>query len=736
MIFATKHRKLVLFLFSIITIFFGYKLTNISFGHDMDDFFDKKEEVYLFNKDFFSQFKEVLPNNVIIGIKKQEKIDYELIVKIDSLASRLKQNSFIKDVYSITNQQLVVFSSFGTLPYSVLNLETKEDFDLSFKELDSLPDIKNKYISEDKKSSVFYLEIQDSLPIDSLLVLKSQVEKLASDLLIGKIVFVNTIHNNHLITTKIKKDTQRMISIAFFLIIIILLYFFRSLAGIFIPFVIVVSSIIWVMGTIAAFGVHLNVLTVAIPVIVGVISLSDVIHIISRYSEEKSTDKLLKIKVTQKDILKAIVLTTLTTSIGFLSLANSNIKVFTEFALYTAVGVFYAFVLAYFILPILLYSSKKITLHNTLERLTPTKIHTKPVLVITVICFIIIGIGISKVKHDNYVFENLNKKDDISQVMNFMEKEMYGIRDITLTVSVPNLSYNLFDKKILGQLNDIETFIENEYVATIDVGLAARSKQVNRALNGGLPSFYTIPDDEYGVNRIKNKLLKHSNFVRLKSFVNFETNSTFIKTKTKDQGSYKTRELNDELLKFAKQNTPDLDVNFGGTAFIIDETNVNVSEGMIWNLLIIVVLIFLIVSFIFKSIAVGFYSLFPNIIPLLAITAVVGLFGYGMNIATTIVYTIAFGIAVDDTIHFLGRYKIELDNGIKNHQALLNTIKTSGGAIFLTSLVLVTGFGVLITSTFFATFITGLLVCVGMIAALLCDLYLLPVLLLWLKKEK
>ena len=167
-----------------------------------------------------------------------------------------------------------------------------------------------------------------------------------------------------------------MISIAFILIIIILLYFFRSLAGIFIPFTIVVSSIIWILGTIAAFDVNLNVLTVAIPVIVGVISLSDVIHIISRYSEEKSGDKLLKIRMTQKDILKAIILTTLTTSIGFLSLANSNIKVFTEFALFTAVGVFYAFILAYFILPILLFSAKKITLHNTLEKLIPQKIHT------------------------------------------------------------------------------------------------------------------------------------------------------------------------------------------------------------------------------------------------------------------------------------------------------------------------------------------------------------------------
>ncbi|MEN8787608.1 MAG: MMPL family transporter, partial [Flavobacteriales bacterium] len=168
---------------------------------------------------------------------------------------------------------------------------------------------------------------------------------------------------------------------------------------------------------------------------------------------------------------------------------------------------------------------------------------------------------------------------------------------------------------------------------------------------------------------------------------------------------------------------------------IIDETNVNVSNGMIWNLVIIIIFIFFIVSFIFKSISVGFFSLFPNILPLIAITAVVGWFDFGMNIGTTIVYTIAFGIAVDDTIHFLGRYKIELDKGNSNYDSLITTITTSGGAIFLTTLVLVAGFGVLILSSFYANFITGLLVTISLIVALICDLYLLPVLLSWWRKK-
>lgn len=736
MVFATRYRKLVTLLFLIITAFFAYQLSKVEFGHDINDFFDKDEKVYVFNQEFFSNFTEELPNTAMIGIKNEKALSYETMLEVDSFTNELSKISGVQKAFSITNQQLALFSSVGTIPYDVLDLSTKENFDTSFIELDSLQDVKNKFISNDNKSLLIYLIIDDSIPLDSLKLMQQQTDSISSKFTFEQVVFVNNEHNGFLITKKIKSDSNRLILLACILIVLILLYFFRSIVGIVIPFIVVVSSVIWIMGTISMFGFALNVLTIAIPVIVGVISLSDVIHIISRYSEEKTSDKFERIRVTQKDILKAIILTTLTTSIGFLSLSNSNIQVFTEFSIFTAVGVFYAFFLAYFILPVLLFYSKKITLHNTLERLTPQNIWVKPTLIVTGVALVFCILGIIKVKHNNFVYENMGESDEITTVMNFMEKDMYGIRDLTITVVVKDSNASLFDQKILSQLNEIETFAEQEYKATVEVGLATAAKQVNRALNGGFANQFKIPEKDYQIKEVKSKLISNAKLFRLKGFVSRKSNSTFIKTKAKDYGSYDCRKSNERLLAFAKANTPDLDVNFGGNAHIIDETNVNVANGMIVNLLIIVLFLFIIVSIIFKSISIGFFSLFPNILPLIAITAVVGWFDFGMNIGTTIVYTIAFGIAVDDTIHFLGRYKIEIDKGNNNYDSILTTIRTSGGAIFLTTLTLVAGFGVLILSNFYANFITGLLVTISLVVALICDLYLLPVILNWLRKEK
>jgi predicted RND superfamily exporter protein len=357
-------------------------------------------------------------------------------------------------------------------------------------------------------------------------------------------------------------------------------------------------------------------------------------------------------------------------------------------------------------------------------------------LAVTAVVMVLSAIGIAKVKHNNNVYENTREKDEISSIMNFMEHDMYGIRELTLMVSLKDEGQSLFDQNSLQQLDKIEKFVEQNYDATVEVGLATSAKLVNRAINNGNVNAFIIPEEQDKANEIRAQLIKNADKINLKSFVAAKTNSTYIKAKTKDLGSYVNRRKNVKLLAFAKQNSPDLTINFGGNSYIVDETNVNVSEGMIWNLGMIILFIFVIISFNFKSMSIGFFSLFPNILPLIVITAVVGWFNLGMNIATTIVYTIAFGIAVDDTIHFLGRYKIEIDKGVENTLAIQNSMRTSGGAIFLTTLIFVAGFGVLTTSAFYANFMTGLLISIGMIMALLCDLYLLPVILHWLRKGK
>lgn len=733
MLFATRHRKLILFLFLGITGFLGFQLTKIEFGYEMEDFFDRNEKDNQFYQEFFDQFDQTMPNAALMGIENGKKLDYEAFKRIDSFSKQLEQLPEILEVAAVTNLQSVQLNDNDLASTNLLDLSNKERYTNSMHSLDSLPNLNRQFISEKGNSTVIYLVFKDTLDTEQLISLVERMKGIAKPYAFQNTHFIDLDYNNHLIIQKIKRDSTQLMFMALGLIFILLIFFFRSFMGVVIPITIVIGTVVWIMGTVALCGIHINVLTIAIPVIVSVISLSDVIHVISRYAEEKEGDAYARIKATQKDILRAIILTTLTTSIGFLSLANSNIPVFQEFGGFTALGVVYALILAYFVLPILLYYSKGMRVNKTLNRITPKRIWPVPTLLTTAVVGVICALGVMRVHHNNYFYEDLKEDDEVGEILSFVELEMNGLRDLTFAITVKDSNASVFDAGVLGQLDQLERFVENHYPATIEMSLASSVKQINRSLHQGYARFYEIPNDETSMKEVRSVLIKNAGVLKLRSFVSRNKKATFLKTKTRDQGSYTTFALNDSLFQQASALWPDLNVTVTGKAHIIDMTNVNVSEGMIWNLGVIILFIFLLISFVFRSFFVGLFSLLPNILPLLAITATVWLLDFGMNVATTIVYTIAFGIAVDDTIHFLARYKIERESGVDNKKAILNTIQTSGGAIILTTIILVAGFGTLLFSHFYANYITGLLVCIGMIMALLCDLFLLPLVLSWMK---
>lgn len=701
----------------------------------MEDFFDKDEKENQFYKEFFAQFDQELPNGGLIGIQNDSKLDYTFFKELDSFSRQIEALPEIAEVVSVTNLQNIKINEEELVSNQLLDLTSLATYETTKRSLDSIPFQKYQFLSRNDKAVLLYFILADTLEIDSLVALKLEIDELAAQHPFAQNFFIDLDFNNHLLIQKIQKDSARLMGLALALVLFILIFFFRSTMGVIIPITIVVGTVVWIMGTVVLCGIKVNVLTIAIPVIVSVICLSDVIHVISRYAEEKTGDAYAKIKATQKDILRAIILTTITTALGFLSLTTSNIPVFKEFGGFTALGVVYALVLAYFVLPTLLYYSQQIKVSKVLHSITPKRLWAGPTLLITGIFSIACAIGISKVHHNNYFYEDMNEDDEVGHVFLFMEKEMNGLRDLTLAITLKDSTGSVFDSENLKQIEQLEHYVQDHYDAVSEMSIISTVKQVNRSMNNGYALYYRLPEGGAEMKRVRGLLVKNAASLKLRSFVSKDRQATFLKTKTKDQGSYATFKLNDSLDVYVKNNLSNLKVEVSGQAHIVDKTNVNVSEGMIWNLGIIILLIFVMISLIFRSFFIGIFSLLPNILPLLAITAVVGWMEFGMNVATTIVYTIAFGIAVDDTIHFLVRYKIEKEKGLNNKQAVLNSVRTSGGAIILTTIILVAGFGVLITSHFYANYITGLLVCIGMIMALLCDLFLLPLVLTWFKQK-
>ena len=179
-----------------------------------------------------------------------------------------------------------------------------------------------------------------------------------------------------------------------------------------------------------------------------------------------------------------------------------------------------------------------------------------------------------------------------------------------------------------------------------------------------------------------------------------------------------------------------IDCRITGTAFLIDKNMSYLSESMVKGLALSILIVALIIGIIYRSVSIMIISLVPNVFPLIVMGGIMGFLGIELKTSTAIIFTIGFGIAVDDTIHFLGKFKYELLKGKGKLYALKRTYLTTGKAMILTTLILCAGFVLLVMSSFMGTFYLGFLLSITLFVALIADLTLLPVLLLLFYKPR
>ena len=426
---------------------------------------------------------------------------------------------------------------------------------------------------------------------------------------------------------------------------------------------------------------------------------------------------------------------------GFLSLIPSKIQVFIEFGFFTSLGVFYAFSIAYWVLPIFLnkmlsqskHNKLKHALHQKFDVITPKKIYPKVTLIISAILFVLFIWGTLLVQKNSLLHDDMHAKGDSNRAIKSIAYDFYGIRDVSLAITVKDTSKKIIDFDILKKIEKIQSIADSIYGLKIPMSLVTSFSQLNRAKNGGRAEFLVLPTSEKEMSKLWKTVKKDKLDYLFNPIISKDQKSTFIYGKIFDHGSATIANLNNRFTEVVKQEFDELEVTITGGSNVLDQTTSSVTNTMIMSLVIILLAIVLLISIIHKSIKIGLLSIIPNIIPLIALSAVVGWFNLGLSVSTTIVFTIVLGIAVDDTIHFLSRYRIETKKNISKDEAIINCIKTSGGAISLTTIILTLGFGTLIFSDFHSNYLTGLLVTIGLIVAVLCDLFFLPLVLRYLK---
>ena len=744
--------RLVLTALSLLMLFLGYRATKLQFDYDFEKFFPQEDADLVFYQEYRNTFEN--DNDfILIGVENYEGIFQQSFLKqVELFTEELRTLPHLREVISPLEMKYFELGSMG------IGFNQKAYFH---------PDAPELYREDSLRLTAIQEPIAEmvSIPNNSIILVikniqfpsKEESDELATELqalvnsqpfdevhTLGKIMGQKT----YIEVLKVEFLTFMLISI--FVLIVFLIVAYRSAWGVLIPLATVLLAVIGSLGFMELSGTPLNMMTTLLPVIMLVVGMSDVIHLVSKYLEEirMKRDKLTAIRNMLKKVGVATLLTSLTTALGFITLIGVNMEPIQDFGVFTAVGVLLAFVLSILFIPaiFMLIKTPKIVnderLQNGWERglgklFLILSRNRKKVLIIYGLLTVVLLLGASRIQFDYYLMQDLDEHQPLMKDLRFFQKQFGGIRPFEMAI-IPQKEYKVSDFEVMKELEKVTSYLDSTYGVNQLVSPALPYKYLNKILRNGKSDYYKIPKSEKRytflkekIEPFKEKMVDHQLFSETEKIGR-------INGRMVDPGSRTMLERNELLRNFIAEQVDTSIVQFKltGTPAIIDESGRYVSRNIVIGLLIAFAIIALSMGVLFKSIKVALISLVPNIFPILLTAGFIGFAGIDLNMSTAIVFTIAFGIAVDDTIHFLSRYRQEMRMGSSNLIGLRRTFISTGKAIIITTIILLGGFGSLVFSDFLSTFYIGLFVCMTLISAVITDLTLLPMLLLAGKKRK
>ena len=735
----------------LLTLVHLYFISRLKLDYDFESFFP------LGDKDltFYQSFREKFENDndyLLIGFENKSGIfEQAFLQKVDSLSMELDDHKSVVSLATPTKLFNPVLSPAGVFRIPVLHINEPEKYRQDSLRIYEERKWVGSFFSEDGTALALLLKHSPMIqkPEGDSLVLA--IEGLAAKYELSPVFLAGKAKAQGVYIDKMQFELILFLSISVCLVTLFLIVTYRSASNVIVPLVVVMLSVIWILGVMGIFNKPLDVMLVLLPSIMFVVAMSDVVHILTRYIEElrAGLPRLEALKTTLREVGLATFLTSLTTAVGFLTLFTASIRPIREFGLYTAIGVFVAFLLAFSLLPAILIliekppvvdneKNRRRWMHLLMNAFNVILNHYRTIFYVFLLVIVAALIGISKIEINTFLLEDISDDDPLREEFNFFDNRFGGYRPLEIAIQVKDTSRNIFDWEILEQLDKVETYLVDEYEARNIISPLQAVKSLNQAVNGGLAVHYQLPDDLNGQKKIRKNLryLKR-NTEELKLFADDYTTSRFS-GKIKDIGSKMSLERNARLEQFIRSNVDSslVALKITGTSLLIDKNNQYLTQNMMEGLGIAFLVIAVIVALLFRSLRMIIIVLIPNVIPLIVVAAIMGYFGITLKLSTSIIFTIAFGIAVDDTIHFISKLKLELDKGKSLLYALKRTYISTGKAIIVTTIILAGGFLTLILSSFGGTYYTGLLVSLTLVLAVLADLTLLPALLIMFFKKR
>ena len=586
----------------------------------------------------------------------------------------------------------------------------------------------------------------------------------------------------------IKQELVRFTLVSMALTSLILLFFFRSFPTLAFSLLTVIVGVIWCMGILVLLGFKITMFIGLLPPLIVVIGIANCIYLLNKYHEEYRNHEN-QIKALQRVISKvgrAVLFTNLTTAVGFGVFVLTGSSVLQEFGLTAFLAIMAVFLISIILIPVLFSylpaPKERHTKHldykflNTLIDKLAVLVQTrrKAVYASTLVIVALSFIGMAMLKNVGYMVDDISKTDKLYLDLKFFEKNINGVMPFEIVVDTDK-PQGISDVRMLLNIDLLERKLIEYPVFSKPVSISSTMKFLNQAYYDGDPRRYRPPSflDLGSIMEAVPQGKTNANMIN--SLVNEDKSKARISVQMADVGSVRIKELKEEvslladtIFNFRKKttytftdsiiaidlldtlnaiydttyfSTPSVsytaldssnktDLSITGTSVIFLKGNDYLISNLLMSLLIAFLIISLLMASIFKSLRMILISIIPNLIPLLFTAGIMGFFGVNFKPSTVLVFSVAFGIAVDFSIHFLTKYKMELAHSSSIAEAVRKVQKEISTSMIYTAVILFFGFIIFVFSDFGGTIALGLFTALTLLIALLSNLILLPCLLL------
>ena len=781
-----------LFLVSLLMAFFAYPPV---FSYKIAKLLPEDHPVRVNFEDCISKFGKDNDHTMTISVQDSFFFHIDHLKKWDALSKNIEALGGVESVLSVTNVPILFrddsLNTFITKKWYSSDYD-KDSLDIAIQTYKNQSIYSDMLYKEESFSAIMLVvldsEILESNKRNNLIekindLCRSYSSHFGNDIKYSGLPYIRTVHS-----IKVKKEVAKLILLTLLITFCVLFLFFRS----FIP---TVGSIITVIfGVLFSFGIigllqemfgskyEISPLMALVPPVIIIIGVPNCIFLINKYhlayKELRVKEKALRLMITK--IGHITLFTNLTTAFGFAAFIFTSSESLQSFGLVSSLGILSIFIISLFFIPIWMSffpeptereikHLDKMWVNYMITYFSHLVQNSRPLIyIITLIILIISIIGFFQIKTTGNITDDLPKHGKLYSDLQFFENNFGGVMPLDIIVNT-NENKGIYDNNFMHKIDSLQIALSSFSYFSTSVSYIDLIKSTYQTYHNQQSNYFIVPPEipkrpkrmigsiakEYQQNdtvryykylyRFRNNYNSSNNMLtdslyksarislRMKDIPTPKMDSLLIQIRPIIKSIFPGYILNPDTTNYNRvtrsYNFPNIIVT--GTSRVFLEGTKFLVSNLMFSLSLVILLISIFMSWIFRSFRMVIISLVPNIIPLIFTASVMGFFSIPIKPSTILVFSIAFGISVDDTIHFLAKYRQELKNHNSNIRiSILNALKETGLSMIYTSVVLFFGFFIFVVSEFGGTIALGLLVSITLLIAMLSNLLLLPSLLL------